>query len=231
MRVRQLLDGYFTVDQARLLPRGGRGVTLKAAMRPVLVETGDHVVLIDTGMAAVPGPVADLHDRVGQPELAAELARLGYRTDDVTHVVCTHLHYDHTGNVDLFPGADKVVQGEHLAFAEDPPDDRALGFSDDAWRRVDWTTVDGEATIVDGVEAIPTPGHVPGHQSVVVDTGDGQAVVPGDAAPLARNLREAVPPGICHDEGAAKRSLERLRGLEGTFYFYHGVDGEEQVEW
>lgn len=229
-RVHQLLDGWFTIDQGRLLARGASGVKIKAAMRPLLVETGDALVLVDTGMPRVPAAVADLHQRLGQPGLAAELARRGHRTDDVTHVVVSHLHYDHADNVDLFHDADRIVQADHLAFARDPPEPWRLGFAGDAWRRVEWTPVDGEAEIVDGVHVLPTPGHVPGHQSVLVETAEGQAIFPGDAAPLARNITRDRIPGIAHDEDEAKRSLETLKGLEGVFYFYHGVEGEERLE-
>lgn len=230
-RVHPLLDGHFTIDQGRLLAGAGSGVTVKAAMRPLLVETDDALLLVDTGMPKIPAAVADLHQRLGEPRLVADLARLGVSTADVTHVVVTHLHYDHADNVDLFHDADRIVQADHLAFARDPPEGWASGFAGPAWRRVEWTTVDGETEIVDGVRVLPTPGHVPGHQSVLVDTDDGLAICPGDAAPVARSLERDEIPGICYDEGEAKRSLERLKGLEGTFHFYHGVEGEETLAW
>lgn len=225
--IQQVHDGAFTVDQARLLRTPGtRGVTLKAGLRPLVVETDDAVVLVDTGMPAIPEPVRDLHERLGEPGLTAGLARLGLSTDDVTHVVATHLHYDHVGNLDLFASATFHVQRAELDFAEDPPEDWGIGYCDDQWRDVDWARLDGEQAIVAGVRVVPTPGHTPGHQSVVVDGRDRTVVFPGDAAPLARNLEKDRIPGIAYDEDDARRSLKRLKrwwddGAE--FVFYHGM--------
>lgn len=229
--LRQVHDGFFTIDPRRLLRRAGelagrKGVTFKAAMRPLLVETDDGLVLVDTGMPAVPPAVADLHERVGEPRLTAELARLGFSTEDVTCLIVTHLHYDHAGNVDLFANADRFIQADHLDFARDCPEPWPLGFADDAWRRVEWTEVPGEREVTPGVTVVPTPGHVPGHQSVLIERPDGErpAVFPGDAAPLPRNLEQGVLPGILFDEEEARKSLEWLRGLDADPYFYHAPE-------
>lgn len=224
-RIAQLDDGAFTIDQARLLSGpGGRGVTVKAALRPLLVETDDgEVVLVDPSMAQVPDPVAGLHERLGEPRLEAALADRGLRPRDVTLVVVTHLHYDHAANVDSFPSAEHVVQAAHLDFAHDCPNPWPIGFCDDAWRRVDWTEVRGEREVADGVTVRPTPGHVPGHQSVLVERPGGlrPACFPGDAAPLPRNVERGVLPGIVFDADEARRSLEWIRSLDAELYFYH----------
>lgn len=222
-RIDQVLDGVFTTDRGRMLPDpSARGVTIKAPMRPLVVETDADLVVVDTGMPAVPAAVADLHERLGEPRLAAELARLGHSTEDVTAVVVTHLHYDHMGNVDLFAGADLVLQRDHLDFARTAGEPWSIGFCDRTWERVEWSLVDGESEVCPGVRVVPTPGHVPGHQSVVVDRpGTRPAIFPGDAAPLPRNLERGLIPGIAYDEDEARASLKWLMDQDADFYHYH----------
>ena len=56
--------------------------------------------------------------------------------------------------------------------------------------------LDGDAQIVDGVRVITTPGHTPGHQSVLVDTTGGRYCITGDAVMWFENLERQVPPGV-----------------------------------
>lgn len=99
--------------------------------------------------------------------------------------VSPDLHSDHAGNVDLFPGAESVVQGDELRYAWWPDTSWGRSISRATFRPSGRTrstsgssraatTVLGDGSVV----TIPTPGHTPGHQSVVVDLG-GEAVVLG----------------------------------------------------
>lgn len=56
--------------------------------------------------------------------------------------------------------------------------------------------LDGDAEIADGVRVIVTPGHTPGHQSVLVETADGRYCVTGDAVMQYENLEKRIPPGF-----------------------------------
>jgi len=133
-----------------------------------VIDHPDGRVLVDTGMID------------STPELDEEW---GIRFDssliprDVVCVINTHLHFDHCGGNRLFAGTPIHVQHAEREAA------RADGYTIREWVEFDGATYvehDGEAEIVPGVRVLPTPGHTPGHQSVLVDTDDGLVVCAGD---------------------------------------------------
>ena len=96
---------------------------------------------------------------------------------DVVCVINTHLHFDHCGGNRVFAGTPIHVQRAEREAA------RADGYTVPAWVEFEGATYvehDGEAEILAGVRVLPTPGHSPGHQSVLVDTDDGLVVLAGD---------------------------------------------------
>ena len=133
-----------------------------------VVEHPEGRVLVDTGMID------------STPELDAEW---GIRFDasliprDVVCVINTHLHFDHCGGNRLFVGTPIHVQRVEREAA------RADGYTIAEWVEFDGATYvehDGAAEILPDVRVLPTPGHTPGHQSVLVDTDDGLVVLAGD---------------------------------------------------
>ncbi len=135
-------------------------------------------------------------------ELTAALACAGARPEEISIVIHTHLHYDHAGNNRLFPHARFFVQREELRYALAPTtfDARAyfapsLGVTPD-YLGTKFELLDGDAEIADGVRVITTPGHTPGHQSVLVKTAGGRYCVTGDAVMWYENLEKMIPPGI-----------------------------------
>jgi N-acyl homoserine lactone hydrolase len=141
--------------------------------------------------------------------VVARLASLGVRPDDIAIVVNSHLHFDHAGNNGAFPKATFIVQGEHLAFAKGKPN-----FPGVYWDipELTYMPIVGRTRVAQGVEVVPTPGHAPGHQSLVVDLPEtGPVVLCGDAAFTRENLERGVI--RAQDEAAAKESLALIRSL------------------
>jgi N-acyl homoserine lactone hydrolase len=134
-----------------------------------VIEHPDGRVLVDTGLID------------STPELDQEFSP---RFDpdkiprDVVCVINTHLHFDHCGGNRLFAGTPIYVQRleREAARTEDYISE---------WVEFDgahYVELEGEQELLPGVRVIPTPGHTPGHQSVVVETDAGLAVVAGDVA-------------------------------------------------
>jgi glyoxylase-like metal-dependent hydrolase (beta-lactamase superfamily II) len=141
--------------------------------------------------------------------IVARLAAVGVRPDDVGVIVNSHLHFDHAGNNRAFPNATFIVQAEHLAYAKGRPNFPAIYWDDPALR---YTPASGRARVAAGIEVVPTPGHAPGHQSLVVDlAGTGRVVLCGDAAFTRANLERGEIPG--QDPEAGKESLALIRSL------------------
>ena len=135
-----------------------------------VIEHPDGRILVDTGMIDLtPELDEDWHPTIYPERIPREVAL----------VINTHLHFDHCGGNRLFPGIPIHVQRRELEAAREPD------YTIPEWVEFEGATyveLDGEAEIVPGVRVLPTPGHTPGHQSVLVDTDDGLVVVAGDVA-------------------------------------------------
>lgn len=183
-----------------------------------LLRTPDGNILFDTGLHPVHvarpdatfGPQSGLNVQMREEDsIVARLSALGVRPDDITVVINSHLHFDHAGNNGAFPKATFVSQAEHLAFAKGKPN-----FPGVYWDipELTYLPVTGRSKVARGVEIVPTPGHAPGHQSLVVDLAEGgRVVLTGDAAFTRANLERGEIPAM--DQAAAKESLALIRSL------------------
>ncbi len=174
----------------------------------ILFDTGLHPVHIERPDATF-GPGSLKVVMAKEDAIVARLASLGLRPDEIAVVVNSHLHFDHAGNNGAFPKATFVVQAEHLAFAKGKPN-----FPSVYWDipELSYLPTSGRARVAPGVEVVPTPGHAPGHQSLVVDLAEtGRVVLCGDAAFTRENLErgEIRAP----DEPTAKESLALISSL------------------
>lgn len=144
---------------------------------PVYVHVIDHPdarVLVDTGMTERHPAVADM-DPVLRPLTMQELDLAG-----IDIVVNTHLHFDHCGGNHLFAGTPIYVQRRELDDARRLDDYTIREWVDPPG--VQYTAVDGEFELLPGLRLVPAPGHTPGLQVVVVETGGRPVVVGGDVA-------------------------------------------------
>lgn len=110
--------------------------------------------------------------------LQQALSSRGVELDSIGVVVNCHLHFDHCGGNPLLAGKPVVCQRQELRAA------RSGEYTMEALiehPRATYDVLDGEAEIWPGVHVIPTPGHVDGHQSLVVECEDGSIVLAGQA--------------------------------------------------
>jgi N-acyl homoserine lactone hydrolase len=175
----------------------------------ILFDSGLHPVHVDRPEATF-GPNPGMTIVMARDDaVVSRLASVGVRPDDIAVVVNSHLHFDHAGNNGAFPKATFVVQAEHLAFAKGKPN-----FPGVYWDIPELTYVpaSGRSRVAKGIEVVPTPGHAPGHQSLVVDLAEtGRVVLTGDAAFTRMNLERGEIPAM--DQVAAKESLALIRSL------------------
>ncbi|HEU4346382.1 MAG TPA: MBL fold metallo-hydrolase [Actinoplanes sp.] len=145
------------------------------------IRSGDGpVTLVDAGI----GPAGSLasHWAPVPGRLPAELAAAGIAPADVETIVLTHLHEDHIGwavpAVTPFPNARVIAQrADVTAFAARPQEDALLRPLRESGRL---TVLDGDAELGPGLRVIATPGHTPGHQSVLVSADDDDLLITGD---------------------------------------------------
>jgi glyoxylase-like metal-dependent hydrolase (beta-lactamase superfamily II) len=197
--------------QKRIAPDDRNRIPL--GMRCLLIEHHDGLVLIDTGAGNQES--AKFHEIYGlensgtlndegvaRTNLEDAIAAAGYRAADVKLVINTHLHFDHAGGdtyIDAagavrasFPNARYVVQkGEHH-WATHTNERTAASYFERNWEPIReagrFDLIDGEREIVPGISVIMTPGHVPFHQSVLIDGGGEIACFLGDVCPTSAHL-------------------------------------------
>ena len=188
--------------ERRIVPDERNRIPL--ALRCLLVEHDDGPVLIDTGLGnKETAKFKDIYGvenegRTGRTCLEDALAERGYRPEDVRWVINTHLHFDHAGgntfrdpdgNVALsFPRAHYVVQKGELDFASHTNERTAASYLAPNFATVPFTLLDGEAEVLPGLRSVPTPGHVPYHQSILVESGGERACFLADVVPTSAHL-------------------------------------------
>jgi glyoxylase-like metal-dependent hydrolase (beta-lactamase superfamily II) len=160
--------------------------TLYGRVGSYLLRSPGHVVLVDTGIG--PGAMGM------RGRLIEDLERNGADPDDVDTVFLTHLHGDHVGwslepdGGPTFSTARYVTQEAEWEAAE-PYLRKAMSSLEDLGVLM---LMDGEEPLTDELTAIPTPGHSPGHASLLVSSGGEQALVLGDVIAHPAQATEAT---------------------------------------
>ncbi len=224
------LGGFFhgveTAEWTRALGIGDSETQVPFNFGTFLLRDGQRTVLVDSGF----GTPARTMGIPGGGELLSRLDELGVRREELDLVFHTHLHPDHCGwdttageggeGEELtFPNAEIVVARAELDFwlGADAPEDRAavarrqmLPYQ--AASRI--RTFEGEYEVTPGITAIPTPGHTPGHSSLLLASGGQHLVITGDAAhhPVHFEHHDWIP-GVDLDPAESTRSRGRLSAL------------------
>ena len=203
----------------------------------LIEHPGAGAILVDTGFdRSVATNKAENLGRLGEaiynvrmkPEEAipVQLRERGVDPDDVKLVVMTHLHFDHASGVSQFPGATFVI-AELEWTAATSRGGAFKGFHpphfdhDYDWRTIDWSAayVEGHATFgrsVDlfgdgSIRLLHTPGHTPGHLSVLLRLSDRNLLLTGDATYAIRTIDENLTPIFIDDMHDYRRSMAEIR--------------------
>ena len=170
------------------------------------------VTLVDAGIGPAGSLAADWAPVPGR--LPAELKSAGIDPAEVETIVLTHLHDDHIGWAvpadSPFTAARVVAQRADVAkFAERPQEDRLLRPLRESGRL---QILDGDTDLGPGIRVIATPGHTPGHQSVLLTGGTESILVTGD---LLVHAVQLVDPGLAysHDMDAERGQVSRRETL------------------
>ncbi len=149
-------------------------------------------------------------------QLAIGLKRYGLTPADIDMVVCTHCHHDHMGSAFRIPGADIVLGEGEADFCEE-----LYGTAEtEARLSVMGSLIEvgrgDELELMPGVVAISTPGHTPGHISVMAETEDGdRVIVAGDTVMTRREYSER---SFSH-----WYTSDQLRGLHSSLDRIHAL--------
>ncbi len=232
LRTRNISDGRFRLDGGAMF-----GVVPKVlwekndpadaenrillGLNCLLVDGPGFRLLVDTGVGNKEGDAfADMFALERERDLFDELADAGVAPDSVTHVVNTHLHFDHCGGntrldaqgvaVPAFPAARHIVQRGEWEDALRPHERSRSSYLARNFLPIEEAglldLVEGQVEILPGITLLPTPGHTAHHQSLLLELPGGRRLFhAADLIPTSSHL--ALPWIMSYD-------LEPLRTLE-----------------
>lgn len=201
-------------DISRWTPGLNEGKTMDFVDTCYLIKHGKGWFLWDTGIAdsvaSMPNGLAPADPKAvtwRRPKtLQAQLEQLGLKPDDVKSMAVSHTHPDHTGNVELFPQAMLYVQkaeydwpgaNNEPRFKPSHPVELLAGDKD--------VFGDGSVTI------LSTPGHTPGHQSLLVKLPKtGAVVLSGDAVHFRDNWDNRRVPSMNANKELSTASMQKI---------------------
>ncbi|WP_417308551.1 N-acyl homoserine lactonase family protein [Devosia sp.] len=147
-------------------------------------------------------------------EMGAQLAAIGIGFEDISTLVLSHLHADHSGHIKRMPQARVVIQKVEYDYAFSDAEKIAYFTEDYDLPSIDWQIIDGDTPILPGIEAIFTPGHTPGHQSLVVDLPrTGKVILTADVGDWIENFTKEILPGSATNDDEALASIRRINAL------------------
>lgn len=233
-------------DESVWTPRENVGRTIEFSSTCWLIKHGADWLLWDTGV-----PENTLNDPRGWstlPKLIVyhldrsvtdQLAQIGLKTTDIGRVAISHTHGDHIGNVSLFPDATILMQrAEHdWIHSANGPNDNVNQLMALA-RKLMGTPkklqlIDGDTDVFgDGsVTLIATPGHTPGHQSLLLRLrNSGYVILSGDVAHLEENFERDLVPALNTSKPDSIASMDRIKQLIATYQAKFFINHDKSQE-
>jgi N-acyl homoserine lactone hydrolase len=191
----------------------------------ILWDTGINHIVADPEAAeaywgaGIPGAFGS-HKFTREHAIDKQLEKLGYKCKDVKYVVYSHMHLDHAGGMCYFPDAIHVVQRDEIRYALWP----------DLWTRpvycqndfkmlfnINILDVDGDIDLFDDgfFRLVKTPGHTPGHQSLILDLPNrGRICLAGDIAHQRDQFEAMIPMPWDWSTSAMNSTRLRMKQLE-----------------
>lgn len=201
-------------DISRWTPGLNEGKTMDFVDTCYLIKHAKGWFLWDTGIAdsvaAMPNGLAPADPKAvtwRRPKtLAAQLGQLGVKPDDVKAMAVSHTHPDHTGNVELFPQSMLYVQKAEYDW---PGANNTPRFKPS--HPVELLTGDKDVFGDGSVTILSTPGHTPGHQSLLVKLPKtGAVVLSGDAVHFKDNWDNRRVPSMNVDKDQSSASMQKI---------------------
>ncbi|HUJ47644.1 MAG TPA: N-acyl homoserine lactonase family protein [Rhizomicrobium sp.] len=184
------------------------------------IVSGGRTFVLDTGFG--PDMAAKRGRKLVRP-VADGLKAIGVDPATVSDVIISHMHYDHAGNIPLFPGARFHIQDAEMEFVTGrcmcDAGTRAFFEADHAAHMVHRLFEgrvqfhDGESELAPGITLHHVGGHTKGLQVVRVNTQRGHVVLASDAAHLYANMEREDPFPIFHDRNDYLAAFTTIRKL------------------
>ena len=226
-------------DQSRWSPGVNEGQPIEFSDNCYLMRHDKGILLWDTG---VPDAVAAMPDGMvvangaityrRAKTLAAQLTEIGVKPADVSYVAVSHTHGDHVGNVALFPTSTVLIQGAEYEWAMAGTAKPAFAATQTIKKLAGDHDVFGDGSVT----ILSTPGHTPGHQSLLVHLPKtGFIVLSGDAVHFQDNWTHKRVPSMNANRDQSVASMQRiatvLEDKKATLWINHDKPQSDSLRY
>lgn len=213
------LCGILKTQTQYLLKDTRKGTPMNIPVPFILIKHGKDWVAFDTGNNAMVAKdpvkywgksVTDAYYPVMKDyeEFHVQLEKIGLKPKDIKAAIISHGHLDHAGAIDNFKGTDVPIyfqKRELEVIKKAVASGKKTAYIPDDFKVMDQLNIKGIDGVFDlfgdqTVVAFPTPGHTPGHQSLLITPSNGKQVIyAADAMYTMENMVDAIPPGLYWD--------------------------------
>ena len=192
-------------------------VKYRSSLQNFVIDTGSEVILVDTGMPseapdAVPDEKTFIYMGSKVNSYVDALKALGYEPEQVTRILITHKHADHTGKLRAFPNAAIYASREECKATElQYPNVVPVDFTDGPY-----ANFEKSQKIADGVYYIEAPGHTTGNSIVIAENGGLYYMFHGDVTYTDEALYANKLSVVFEDIAAARKTLDAVREFIST---------------
>ncbi|MCR5151320.1 MAG: MBL fold metallo-hydrolase [Clostridiales bacterium] len=190
-----------------------KNVRYRGSLQNYLIDTGKEVILVDTGLPAgtpeeAPDENSPAYTGKDICSYMEALANLGYKPEQITKILLTHKHSDHSGELKSFPNAKIYVNEEEISADELQGLDNTIpvSFTDGAYYNFP-----ASQKIIDGVYYIKAKGHTNGNSIVIVESDGLFYMLHGDITYVDEALYENKLSVVYDDLKEARATLDRVR--------------------
>ncbi len=188
-------------------------VRYRGSLQNYLIDTGDEVILVDTGLPAgtpeeTPDDNSPAFTGLDICSYMEAFAALGYKPEQVRKILLTHRHSDHSGELKSFPCAEIYVNADELGADELQGLDNIVPvhFTDGAYYNFP-----ASQKIIDGVYMIKATGHTRGNSLIIAENDGLWYMLHGDITYVDEALYADKLSVVFDDLGAARETQNRIR--------------------
>ena len=208
--------------------------------RSLLLVSDEKKILIDTGNGTKwEEKYKQIYDiNTDQYNIEKSLGKYGFSSEQITDVICTHMHFDHIGGntkiksgevVPTFPNAKYWISEENWKLANHPSQKDAGSFIEHDWKVLAENQmieiIDGREPFIEGIETIVTHGHTPGLLHPIVSDGSNKLFYGADIFPMVAHIpipwvmAYDVQPVVTMEE--KRKLLQKMECEDWILFFEH----------
>ena len=208
--------------------------------RSLLLVSDEKKILIDTGNGTKwEEKYKQIYDiNTDQYNIEKSLGKYGFSSEQITDVICTHMHFDHIGGntkikfgavVPTFPNAKYWISEENWKLANHPSQKDAGSFIENDWKVLAENQmieiIDGRETFIEGIETFVTHGHTPGLLHPIVSDGSNKLFYGADIFPMVAHIpipwvmAYDVQPVVTMEE--KQKLLQKMEREDWILFFEH----------